>query len=311
MQVHYDLDQLPDFRNAVITIGTFDGVHKGHQQIIDAMQRVAAEIAGETVLITFHPHPRKIVQPDVSMEMINTLDEKIGLLDKKGVDHLVVTPFTKEFSSMSGETYIRSFLVEKFHPHTIIIGYDHHFGKNREGNFRLLEEKKELFRYELVEIPKHVLNEISVSSTSIREAIKCGDISRANNLLGYPFSFHGKVVHGEKMGRELGYPTANLVYTETDKIHFGEGVYAARAIVQGEMRTGMLSIGTRPSFNDVAERVEINLFDFAGDIYGEELIVIPVAYLRAQVKYETLSDLTEQMEKDKLRSLKLLNQTSS
>jgi riboflavin kinase / FMN adenylyltransferase len=311
MQVHYDLDQLPDFRNAVITIGTFDGVHKGHQQIIDAMQRVAAEIAGETVLITFHPHPRKIVQPDVSMEMINTLDEKIGLLDKKGVDHLVVTPFTKEFSSMSGETYIRSFLVEKFHPHTIIIGYDHHFGKNREGNFRLLEEKKELFRYELVEIPKHVLNEISVSSTSIREAIKCGDISRANNLLGYPFSFQGKVVHGEKMGRELGYPTANLVYTETDKIHFGEGVYAARAIVQGEMRTGMLSIGTRPSFNDVAERVEINLFDFAGDIYGEELIVIPVAYLRAQVKYETLSDLTEQMEKDKLRSLQLLNQTSS
>jgi riboflavin kinase / FMN adenylyltransferase len=311
MQVHYELDQLPQFRNAVITIGTFDGVHKGHQQIIDAIQRVAGEIAGETVLITFHPHPRKIVQPDVSLEMINTLEEKIALLTEKGIDHLVVTPFTKEFSAMSAENYISSFLVEKFHPHTIIIGYDHHFGNNREGNFRLLEEKKDRFGYQLIEIPKHVLNEISVSSTSIREAIKCGDLLRAKNLLGYPFSFKGKVVHGEKLGRQLGYPTANLAYTETDKIHLGEGVYAARAIVKGERKSGMLSIGTRPSFDDTAERVEINLFDFAADIYGEEIEVIPVAYLRGQVKYETISALTDQMEIDKKQSLQLLNQTSS
>jgi riboflavin kinase/FMN adenylyltransferase len=310
MQVHYDLDRLPPFRNAVITIGTFDGVHKGHQQIIDAMQRVAAEIDGETVLITFHPHPRKIVQPDVSLEMINTLEEKIGLLAKKGVHHLVVTPFTKEFSTISAENYIRNFLVEKFHPHTIIIGYDHHFGNNREGNFRLLEDKKQDFGYTLIEIPKHVLNEISVSSTSIRDAIKNGDLLRANNLLGYPFSFRGIVIHGEKLGRQLGYPTANLAYTETDKIHLGEGVYAAKAIVKGERISGMLSIGTRPSFNDIAERVEINLFDFAADIYGEEIEIIPFAYLRAQEKYDTISALTDQMEKDKQQTLQLLNQTS-
>jgi riboflavin kinase/FMN adenylyltransferase len=223
----------------------------------------------------------------------------------------VVTPFTKEFAAMSAENYIRSFLVEKFHPHTIIIGYDHHFGNNREGNFRLLEEKRQEFGYELVEIPRHVLNEISVSSTSIREAIKCGDIMRVNSLLGYPFSFHGKVVHGEKLGRQLGYPTANITYTESDKIHLGEGVYAAKAIVQGEEKSGMLSIGTRPSFNDTAERVEINLFDFDKDIYGEALTVIPVAYLRGQVKYENVSDLTVQIEKDKRQSLALLNQTSS
>jgi riboflavin kinase / FMN adenylyltransferase len=311
MQVHYDIDKLPSFRNAVITIGTFDGVHKGHQQIIAAMQHVAAENGGETVLITFSPHPRKIIQPGVSLELINTLEEKIHLLAGKGVDHLVVVPFTQAFSSLSADTYISSFLVEKFHPNTIIIGYDHHFGNNREGNFRLLEEKKKYFGYGLVEIPKHVLNQISVSSTRIRTALKSGDIASANELLGYPFSFDGKVVHGDKLGRQLGYPTANLEYTDPDKIHLGEGVYATKVKCGDEINNGMLSIGTRPTFNDKTERVEVNIFDFDKDIYGNIIQVIPVAYLRPQEKYDSADDLVKQLEKDKAGSLYTLSHISS
>jgi riboflavin kinase / FMN adenylyltransferase len=311
MQVHYDIDQLPPFRNAVITIGTFDGVHKGHQQIITAMQKVAAAINGETVVITFSPHPRKIIQPDVSLEMINTLPEKIQLLNDKGIDQLVVVPFTRSFASMSAQTYIRSFLVERFHPHTIIIGYDHHFGNNREGNFSMLEEKKKHFNYGLVEIPKQVLNEISVSSTRIRSALKTGDIATANELLGYSFSFEGTVVHGEKLGRELGYPTANLEYSDPDKIRLGEGVYAAKVKWEGTTKNGMLSIGTRPTFNDKAERVEINIFDFDEDIYGRSIQIIPVAFLRPQEKYHSASELVAQLEKDRSESIQVLNRTSS
>jgi riboflavin kinase / FMN adenylyltransferase len=311
MQVHYDIDQLPVFRNAVITIGTFDGVHKGHQKIISTMQHVAHGIDGETVVITFHPHPRKVIKPGISLELINTIDEKIALLDEKGIDHLVIVPFTHDFASLTAKTYIESFLVEKFHPHTIIIGYDHHFGNNREGNFSLLEARKNDFGYELIEIPKQVLNEISVSSTRIREALKSGDVKSANELLGYAFTFSGKVIHGDKLGRELGYPTANLEYYDADKIRLGEGVYAATVKWNNTEKTGMLSIGTRPTFNGNEERVEINIFDFSDEIYGEELKVTPVKFLRPQEKYNSSEELIAQLEKDRSESLGVLSRTSS
>ena len=306
MQVHQHLEALPRFHNSVITIGAFDGVHKGHQKIIAALQQEAEKTGGETVLITFHPHPRKIVAGNFSLQLINTLEEKIDLLSKLPIDHLVIVPFTPHFAEQSAESYIRNFLVEKFHPHTIIIGYDHQFGKDRRGNFKLLEQMAPVYHYKLIEIPEHVANEVVISSTKIRKALLESDVETANELLGYPFFFTGKVVNGDKLGRQLGYPTANLEYTNSDKIHLGQGVYAAYVIVNDDEKKGMLSIGTRPTIGEGDEKVEVNIFDFDEEIYGQEITVIVKKYLRPQVKYNNLYELEKQLAQDKVDSLEAL-----
>jgi len=307
MQVHQSIESLPFFKNAVVTIGTFDGVHLGHQQIVHALLHEARRVDGDSVIITFHPHPRKIVQPETSLQLINTLNEKTELLEQQGIDHLVIVPFSAEFAALSADEYIKEFLVEKFHPKVIVIGYDHHFGKGRKGNFQMLDQQKERWGYELIEIPKHILDEIDISSTKIRTALLKSDIQTANKLLGYNFFFEGKVVAGDQLGRELGYPTANLEYTDADKIHLGEGVYAVEVFVSGSLKQGMLSIGKRPTLNDFIERVEVNIFDFQGDLYGETLRIIVKSFLRPQYKFDTLSALTEQIHLDKINSLKALN----
>ena len=306
MQVHQHLETLPQFRKCVITIGTFDGVHRGHQKVIHSLTEEAARIGGESVLITFHPHPRKIVNTATSLQLINTLDEKISLLSKHGIHHLVIVPFTELFARQSAETYIEDFLVKAFQPHTIIIGYDHRFGQDRKGNFELLQQQAARFNYRLIEIPKHLLNEIAISSTKIRTALLESDVDTANQLLGYPFFFNGLVVHGDEIGRTLGYPTANLQYTNNDKIHAGHGVYAATALVKGKQFNGMLSIGTRPTLAHSGEKVEINLFDFSETIYGEVLTVTIHKFLRPQEKYESMDSLKRQLAKDKEVSLKWL-----
>ncbi len=306
MQVHQHLDQLPRFENSVITIGTFDGVHKGHQKVIEALKEEAQKIQGQSVLITFHPHPRKIVNGNFSLQLLNTLDEKITLLSQKGIDHLVIVPFTAEFADQPADDYIQSFLIDKFHPHTIIIGYDHHFGKDRQGNFRLLEEKASLYNYHLIEIPKHVVNEIGISSTKIRHAILESDIDTANELLGYDFFFTGRVVRGDQIGRKISYPTANLEYTNNDKIHLGHGVYAVTVRVGGEEKKGMLSIGNRPTIDGIDEKVEVNIFDFDQEIYGQEITLTVKKFLRHQEKYDSLEELTQQLALDKENSLKWL-----
>lgn len=306
MQVHQHLDALPRFKKSVITIGAFDGVHKGHQKIIAAMQQEAQKIEGETVLVTFHPHPRKIVAGNFSLQLINTLEEKIDLLSKHPIDHLVIVPFTAGFAEQSAESYIRNFLVEKFHPHTIIIGYDHQFGKDRKGNFQLLEAMAPVYNYNLIEIPEYLANEVVISSTKIRKAILESDVATANELLGYPFFFTGKVVNGDKLGRELGYPTANLEYINSDKIHLGQGVYAVYVVVNDDEKKGMLSIGNRPTIDAGDEKVEVNIFDFDQEIYGQEITVIVKKYLRAQEKYNSLQELEKQLALDKEESLKVL-----
>jgi len=309
MQVHYNIDALPVFNRSVITIGTFDGVHGGHQKIIDALLKEAAEVGGESIIVTFHPHPRKVVEPHCSLQLINTLPEKIELLREKGLDHLVVVPFTEAFSHLPAEEYIEKFLVAYFKPATIIIGYDHRFGKDRKGDFNLLKSEQHKWDYTIIEIPKHVLDEISVSSTKIRQALLSGDVTTANKALGYPFFFSGKVVKGDQLGRTLGYPTANLVYTDSDKIHLGEGVYAVHVWVKGIKKGGMLSIGKRPTLNDTEERIEVNIFDFDGDLYGTDLQVSVVAYLRPQEKYNSLEELTAQIAKDKEAAIAALANT--
>ncbi len=306
MNVYRDLDRLPIFTNAVITIGTFDGVHTGHQKIIQQLKEEAKKINGETVIITFHPHPRKIVGTK-EIKLINTLSEKIELLANKEIDHLVIIPFTEAFSRQSAEEYVHDFLVKKFHPHTLIIGYDHRFGKNREGDYHLLEKLSDEGKYILREIPVHVLNEISVSSTRIREAIAGSDISTANELLGYDFFFTGKVIEGNKLGKTIGYPTANLKIEDEEKLLPGDGVYAVRSTVDSQLSTdkihnsqkGMMNIGFRPTVNGKTKTIEVNIFDFDEDIYGKELRVFVKKYLRGEQKFSGLDGLKEQLARDR------------
>lgn len=330
MKVHYDIDTLPAFHNAVITIGTFDGVHMGHRQIIGGLKEEAKAINGETVIITFHPHPRKIVSSTIlGIRLINTLDEKIELLEQLDIDHLVVVPFTDAFANQEAENYVQHFLVNKFHPHTIIIGYDHRYGKERKGDYLLLEKLSPVFNYRLKEIPKHVLDEISISSTRIREALLNGKIETADKLLGYDFFFSGMVVHGDKLGRKLGYPTANLKVMDEEKIFPGNGIYAVYAAIKSGRSAirdfsqqpgdsnltvtahhshlkGMMSIGFRPTVDGKKRVIEVNLFDFNEEIYGQELRVYVKKYLREEIRFDSLDDLVKQIDQDKIDSLRVL-----
>lgn len=314
MQVHSDPSRLPQFRRAVITIGTFDGVHNGHRQIIDTLQKEARRIDGETVIITFHPHPRKVVSSTIlGVRLINTLDEKKMLLEQLGIDHLVVVPFTDAFANQEAESYVADFLVKLFNPHSIIIGYDHRFGRGRKGDYQLLEQLATKYNYELLEIPRHVLNEIAVSSTRIRESLLEGRQDQANRLLGYPFFFCGQVVHGDKLGRKLGYPTANLRVLDDEKIVPANGIYAVTAalIEPGQQQLpanrmkGMMSIGFRPTVDGRKRVIEVNLFDFASEIYDRHLIVFVEKYLRAEIKFDSLDELIKQMEQDKVETLEM------
>jgi riboflavin kinase/FMN adenylyltransferase len=309
MQVHTNLAQLPVFKNAVITIGTFDGVHMGHRQIIEELKAEAKAIQGESVIITFHPHPRKVVSSTIlGIRLINTLQEKIELLDQLGIDHLVIVPFTDAFANQDAEGYVKNFLVDKFQPHTIIIGYDHRFGKERKGDYLLLEKLAPQFNYRLKEISQHVLNEITISSTRIREALLEGNLQVAEELLGYHFFFSGVVMHGDKLGRQLGYPTANLRVTDEEKITPANGIYAvyAQLVNSDKQLKGMMSIGFRPTVDGKKRVIEVNLFDFNEQIYEQTLKVYVKKYLRAEVKFDSLEALVKQIDQDKIDSLNIL-----
>jgi riboflavin kinase/FMN adenylyltransferase len=308
MLVYRNTDHLPFFRNTVLTIGTFDGVHTGHQLVIAQMKKRAAEVNGETVIITFDPHPRTIVRAAAGIRLINTLSEKIELLAEKGIDNLVIIPFTEEFARLSPEDYISHFLIRYFRPHTLIIGYDHHFGKDRSGDYLLLEQQAPVYHYQLQEIPVHLLNSISVSSTRIREAISAGDMDTANPLLGYTFFFTGVVIEGNKLGRTIGFPTANLFIEETSKLIPGDGVYAVDVMVADEPgRTcrGMMNIGFRPTVDGSKRMIEVNIFDFDRMIYGQKIKVSVKKFLRLEQKFSSLTDLKAQLALDKKETLKL------
>ena len=311
MKVYRSLQQLPVFNRAVLTIGTFDGVHLGHQQIIRQLLMEAEETGGESVLISFYPHPRKIVQPDRQIAELTTLDERIELLKRQGLDNLVVVPFNKEFSEQPAEEYIKRFLVDRFHPARIIIGYDHKFGNNREGDYRLLEQMGEQYNYTVKEIPQQLINEVTISSTKIRQALSNGEIETANQLLGYPYFFQGNVIEGNKLGRKLGYPTANLQIQDPDKLVPANGVYAVEAQIEGETRMlkGMMNIGNRPTVDGTRRSVEVHLFDFDEDIYNRHLKVHVRSHLRNEVKFDGLDKLIEQLHKDKEISISKLADT--
>jgi len=302
MIVHKQLDELPVFTNAVITIGTFDGVHSGHQQIIKQLRDEAIAVNGETVIITFHPHPRRIVQNQLSeIRLINTLDEKIDLLQKQGIDHLVIVPFTKVFAELEANDYVQNFLVKYFQPHTIIIGYDHRFGHNRSGNYQLLEKLKEQYGFKVKEIPEHILQDSIISSTKIRIAVINGQVDIANAFLGYHYFFEGVVIEGNKLGRTIGYPTANIRISDEEKLVPCNGVYAVDVTIAGEetVYKGMMNIGVRPTVDGTKRSIEVNIFNFDRDIYGQQLRVSLKKYLRGEVKFNGLDELKAQLAIDK------------
>jgi riboflavin kinase/FMN adenylyltransferase len=314
MKVYSNIDNLPAFIKAVVTIGTFDGVHLGHKEIIAQLKKEAQHIGGETVLVTFDPHPRKIVSSK-ALQLINTLPEKIELLEQQGIDNLVIVPFTQAFSNQPAKAYVEDFLVSRFHPHTVIIGYDHRFGKDRSGDFHLLEEYARLHAFKLIEIPVHLIDQAAISSTKIREALLGGKLEEACRFLGYDYFFEGLVVQGNKLGRTIGYPTANLQPQIEDKLIPGNGVYA----VQIEMKnmkdeenngltpsalnrlpySGMMNIGTRPTIDGTKRVIEVNIFDFDADIYGSILRVYLKKYLREEQKFNGLDALKQQLALDK------------
>jgi riboflavin kinase/FMN adenylyltransferase len=320
MKVHRDINNLPSFKNAAITIGTFDGVHSGHVQIINQLKKEAQINAGESLIITFDPHPRMILNRQKNqplIKLLNTLSEKIELLSKQGVNHLVIVPFTVEFSNQTAEEYIADFLVAKFHPKTIIIGYDHHFGKNRSGDYKLLEKYQEEFNYQVKEIPAHVLDHVTISSTKIRQALEAGDIRTAHECLGYDYFFEGKVIEGNKIGRTLGYPTANLEIEDANKLIPSDGIYAVNVSVGKENQAsdlfvpesfhqGMMSIGFRPTIGDDKKMIEVNVFDFNENIYGRTLRVYVKFFMRNEEKFENLEQLKNQISMDEINAKKLL-----
>lgn len=299
-------EQIP---NPVITFGSFDGVHRGHAFIFEKMVEYAHSINGETVVTTFHPHPRKVIYPDdKSMKLLTPIDEKIQLLKHKNIDHLVIIPFSIEFSQMSPEEYIESFIIRYYKPYTIMIGYDHRFGLNRVGDINTLRGYQEQGDFQVTELPQKKIESMKISSTRIRRALQNKDVAQANKLLGYPYTIRGQVIHGEKMGGKLGFKTANIAINDHDKMIPGTGIYAVIALVQGQEYKGMLYIGTKstlPSGGEIS--IEVHLFDFNKDIYHEEIVIEFVAFVRKDATFDSLEELTENIQADQEKTLKILD----
>ena len=306
MHVIRDPAQFPALTNAVVTSGTFDGVHIGHQRILARLREVAQARGGPSVVITYWPHPRLVLGPPLShpelleLQLLNTLDERIAKLAKFGVDYLLIVPFTREFAQWTSEEYIQRLLLQTVGARHLVIGYDHRFGKNREGGFDYLRQHADRYGLTVEEIPREDVDAVGVSSTRIRQALRQGDIATANRYLGYPYPLSGVVVHGQQLGRTIGYPTANLAPPEPLKLVPARGIYAVWATTAaGTRHPAMLSIGVRPTIgDDLAQTIEVNLLDFSGDLYDQVLTLEFVAWLRAEEKYNGLAALTAQLALD-------------
>ena len=300
MKIHTTFDSFIHVRNPVVTIGTFDGVHLGHAHILSKLIELAKKINGETVLLTFYPHPRMILHPeDHGLQLLSSQDEKATLLEMAGIDHLVVLPFTKEFSRIPAFEYVRDLLVSGLRTHTLVIGYDHRFGKNREGNHATLLELSETFGYLVHEIPARQIDEAAISSTKIRGALQLGDIKLANKLLGYPYQIAGKVVPGDGRGRTIGYPTANVLPHFEFKLVPFQGVYAAWITCEGRDWPALVNIGTRPTFSlEKTITIEAHLLAFQGDLYNKTIGIRFIDRLRNEQKFGSIVELVEQIKSD-------------
>lgn len=299
MKLYYQLADFEPLKNAVVTSGTFDGVHVGHQRILSRLNEIAEKTGGESVVLTFWPHPRMVVSPDSNeLKLLSTIDEKIVQLASYGVQHLLVLPFTREFSELSAEKYVQEILIDKIGTKTLVIGYDHRFGRNREGGFDYLKANQQRFGLNLEEIPRQEIDDLTVSSTKIRNALISGNVNLANHLLARPYSFTGIVVKGRQLGRQLGFPTANVQVREHYKLIPTNGVYAVKVLVRGEWLMGIMNIGNRPTVEGIGRTQEVHIFDFQEDIYGECLTVEIYAFIRPERKFESLDALKQQINND-------------
>ena len=307
MRIFHNISETGDLKNTIVTIGTFDGVHLGHQKILKKLVELKKKNGGETLLFTFDPHPRKVLFPEQrDLKLITTTQEKCELLKQFGIDNVLVFPFTIEFSKMSAHDYISNIISKTLKTKTLVIGYDHRFGSNREGNIETLKQVSSDYNFDLIEIPAQEINQLNISSTRIRKAIEEGDIETANSYLGYSFFLSGMVVKGKQLGRTIGYPTANVELPDLDKIKPKTGVYAVNVVVELVRYKGMLNVGYNPTTdNDQKQKIEVNIFDFDKDIYGQTIKIEFVKHLRNEVKFANLDELKEQLAKDKIASEKI------
>ena len=300
MQLVTDIAHFHPSKESVLTIGTFDGIHVGHQHIIAQVVATAKAQGLTPTLLTFFPHPRMVLDPSSPIALIQTIEERAELLESYGIEQLVIQPFSKEFASLSAADYVRDLLVEKLRARVIIIGYDHRFGKNRTAGIEELKSFGAQYHFQVEEIPVQEVDSCSVSSTKIRQALMSGDIQTATHYLGYPFSLAGEVIHGQKIGRTLGYPTANLRVESPYKLIPKIGVYAVYSIIKGQKVYGMLSIGKNPTIEGKGESIEVHFFDFEGDLYGQQLRLYFIDFIRDEVKFDSLEALKVQLKKDEI-----------
>ncbi|KGL60088.1 MULTISPECIES: bifunctional riboflavin kinase/FAD synthetase [unclassified Polaribacter] len=281
-----------------VTIGTFDGVHFGHQKIIEKLVKEAKKANKKSVVLTFFPHPRMVLQKDASLKLLNTIEERATLLEKTDLDYLIIHPFSKDFSRMSALEFVRDILVKQLNISKLIIGYDHHFGKNREGNITQLSEYSHLYGFKVEEIPAQDIDSVSVSSTKVRRALAAGNLKTANHYLGYNFMLTGTVVNGKKLGGKIGYPTANIDVKETYKLIPKTGVYVVKSSIGRKTVFGMMNIGNRPTINGNHQTIEIHFFDFNKDLYHKNLTIELLYFLRDEQKFDTIEFLVHQLKKD-------------
>jgi riboflavin kinase/FMN adenylyltransferase len=302
VRIYKGIDELGDFKNSVVTIGTFDGAHKGHQKILSRLNDRAKETDGESILFTFYPHPRMIVFPEThNLKLLQTIEEKIESLASFGLDNLIIYPFTKDFSRLTAFEFVRDILVEKLKVKTLVIGYDHQFGRNREGDLEFLKETAKIFDFEVEEISAEEVQEVNVSSTKIRQSLNNGNIERANEFLGRPFLCTGTVVEGKRLGRELGFPTLNIQLNNEHKILPKDGVYAVQVQMGATSFNGMMNIGQNPTVqNDVDQekKIEVHIFDFDKEVYGAEVKVFFEKYIRDEKTFSNLGELKSQLIQD-------------
>ncbi|MFN5331991.1 MAG: bifunctional riboflavin kinase/FAD synthetase [Bacteroidota bacterium] len=300
MKIYEGLADFPPLRYAVVTSGTFDGVHLGHQKILLRLKDIALKKNGETVLITFWPHPRMVVNSEKkTLRLLSTFEEKVSLLEKFGVDHLVIIPFTEAFSQLSSQEFIQTVLVDQIHTQCLVIGYDHKFGKNREGSFEYLKTHAADFGFEVEEISRQDVDDSGVSSTKIRKALEQGDVKTAARYLGRPYELDGKVVKGQQLGRSIGFPTANIQVESEFKLLPKDGVYAVMVVMEQDQYRAMLNIGNRPTVQGNEKTVEAHLLGFEGDLYGKQLQVLFIDFIREQQDFGSLEALRQQLVLDK------------
>lgn len=309
MKVYYNINDFKPVKRAIVTIGTFDGVHLGHQAIFRKMTADARETGGETVVVTFFPHPRLVLNIDSSnLRFITTQEKKLEILEKTGIDNVIIIEFTREFSRTSSESFIKNYIVDKIKPARLVIGYDHHFGKNRMGDFKLLYDLSLKYNFKVERVAAQDVENIAVSSTKIRKALEAGDVKKANRLLGYHYTICGTVVHGNEIGRTIGFPTANIATSDAFKVIAVGGVYACYVVHNGITYQGMGNIGYRPTVaGNTSHTIEVNIFDFDAMIYGEEICISFVDKIRDEVKFANLDELKHQLGLDREKVLDLLS----